>query len=156
MDELQASLDQYEVQLGQVVQALAAEPDNEDLLQLKQDLDQLIMLSTESLLEQKRQFLLQQKEEKQDRSRYYFGYPYGRQPENEDDPDQFRVDADVENNFLLLWANDVEIDEVTNLLVKLGEMQGEAFVAILCESGRHLEAVGKSLGWNSKAQTLDW
>lgn len=38
---------------------------------------------------------------------------------------KFRVDADVENNRLLLWANDIEIDEVRNLLVKLGELPDE-------------------------------
>lgn len=35
---------------------------------------------------------------------------------------RFRVDADVENNRLLLWANDIEIQEVQKLLVKLGEI----------------------------------
>ena len=60
MDEVQAGLDQYEIQLTQVTQALTADPTNEDLLQLKKDLDQLIVLTTESFLEQKRQALLQQ------------------------------------------------------------------------------------------------
>jgi len=35
---------------------------------------------------------------------------------------RFRVDADIENNRLLLWANDIEIQEVQKLLVKLGEI----------------------------------
>lgn len=35
---------------------------------------------------------------------------------------RFRVDADVENNRLLLWANDIEIQEIQKLLVKLGEI----------------------------------
>ncbi|MCC6124362.1 MAG: hypothetical protein IT426_05345 [Pirellulales bacterium] len=34
----------------------------------------------------------------------------------------FRVDADVEHNQLILWANDVELAEVDNLLQKLGEV----------------------------------
>mgnify|MGYP006955170927 CR=1 FL=1 len=34
--------------------------------------------------------------------------------------DKFRVDADVEYNRLLLWANDIELKEVENLLAKLG------------------------------------
>ena len=36
--------------------------------------------------------------------------------------DKFRVDADVENNKLLLWANEVELREVWVLLEKLGEV----------------------------------
>jgi type II secretory pathway component GspD/PulD (secretin) len=40
-------------------------------------------------------------------------------------PDEFRVDADVEYNRLLLWANEVEMEEVNNLLVKLGEIPPE-------------------------------
>ncbi|MDB5387734.1 MAG: type secretion system protein, partial [Planctomycetaceae bacterium] len=35
---------------------------------------------------------------------------------------KFRVSADTENNRLLLWTNDVEMKEVHNLLIKLGEM----------------------------------
>jgi type II secretory pathway component GspD/PulD (secretin) len=35
-------------------------------------------------------------------------------------PNEFRVDADLENNRLLLWANEIEVAEVDNLLVKLG------------------------------------
>jgi type II secretory pathway component GspD/PulD (secretin) len=35
---------------------------------------------------------------------------------------EFRVDADVEHNRLMLYANDVELSEVNNLLVKLGEL----------------------------------
>ena len=36
---------------------------------------------------------------------------------------EFHVDADVENNRLLLWANPVELAEVEALLVKLGEIR---------------------------------
>ena len=35
---------------------------------------------------------------------------------------EFRVDADVEHNRLLLWANPVELAEIEALLVKLGEI----------------------------------
>ncbi|MGB9687282.1 secretin N-terminal domain-containing protein [Thermogutta sp.] len=38
------------------------------------------------------------------------------------DRNRFRVDADIENNRLLLWANEIEIQEVQKLLVKLGEI----------------------------------
>jgi type II secretory pathway component GspD/PulD (secretin) len=35
---------------------------------------------------------------------------------------KFRVSADTENNRLLLWTNDIELKEVHNLLIKLGEV----------------------------------
>jgi type II secretory pathway component GspD/PulD (secretin) len=37
------------------------------------------------------------------------------------DGDQFRVEADVDQSRLLLWANDTEFDRVQTLLAKLGE-----------------------------------
>lgn len=40
--------------------------------------------------------------------------------------DEFRVDADVEYNRLLLWCNAVELEAVKKLLVKLGEIPAEA------------------------------
>ena len=39
--------------------------------------------------------------------------------------DRFRVDADVETNRLLLWANDYELAEVKNFLISLGENPDE-------------------------------
>ena len=50
---------------------------------------------------------------------YYGG---GSRGGKSDKSDEFRVDADVEYNRLLLWANEIEMDEVKNLLVKLGEI----------------------------------
>jgi type II secretory pathway component GspD/PulD (secretin) len=71
------------------------------------------------------EFMMGSKEEESGRSRYdYFSYRYGRRDESED-KDQFKVDADVESNRLLLWANEIEIAEVMNLLVKLGELPPE-------------------------------
>ncbi|MBI3862562.1 MAG: hypothetical protein HY290_11785 [Planctomycetia bacterium] len=66
---------------------------------------------------------------KQQNNRYYpyFDYyPYGggRGNEQEDESRKFRVDADTEHNRLLLWANAIELDEVSHLLVKLGEISG--------------------------------
>jgi hypothetical protein len=63
------------------------------------------------------------KDKQQQRRPFYydFGYYGGRQQE-ETSSDKFRVDADVENNRLLLWANQIELDEVMNLLAKLGEV----------------------------------
>jgi type II secretory pathway component GspD/PulD (secretin) len=52
---------------------------------------------------------------------WYYGYSSERESTAER-PNEFRVDADVEHNRLLLWANDIELNEVRNLLVKLGEI----------------------------------
>jgi type II secretory pathway component GspD/PulD (secretin) len=71
------------------------------------------------------EFMMGSKEEESGRSRYdYFSYRYGRRDDSEE-KDQFKVDADIESNRLLLWANDIEIAEVMNLLVKLGELPPE-------------------------------
>ena len=68
------------------------------------------------------------KEEKKDNSRrrsyFYSFYDQGREEENDDK--KFRIDADVENNRLLLWANEDELVEVRRFLVKLGELPGES------------------------------
>ncbi len=49
-----------------------------------------------------------------------FGFPMQSQQEP---PDRgFRVDADLENNRLLVYANTVEMEEILNLLRKLGEL----------------------------------
>lgn len=66
-----------------------------------------------------------EQEKPQQPSRSYFIYdPFSRRGSNQDEggSDEFRVDADVEHNRLLLWANDVEVREVENLLIKLGEI----------------------------------
>lgn len=68
-----------------------------------------------------------EKEKNQTRSNPFyfdFGYnPYGmRNSPQTDNNDKFRVDADVENNRLLLWANEIELREIENLLMKLGEI----------------------------------
>ncbi len=71
------------------------------------------------------QYMLgEEEEENQSQSRYY-GYSsrYSRSSSSEqEDKRPFRVDADIENNRLLLWANEVELTEVQQLLVKMGEM----------------------------------
>jgi type II secretory pathway component GspD/PulD (secretin) len=68
-----------------------------------------------------------EKDKNQGRSNpFYFDYgymPYGMGRSSQTDSnDKFRVDADVENNRLLLWANDIEVREIENLLMKLGEI----------------------------------
>jgi len=61
---------------------------------------------------------------KKQSSRYYgyYSYRYGSRQSDNEDKDKFRVDADVEGNRLILWASEIELNEVTNLLVKLGEI----------------------------------
>ncbi|WP_158261240.1 MULTISPECIES: secretin N-terminal domain-containing protein [Pirellulaceae] len=71
------------------------------------------------------QFMMGSEEEEEDSSSrrgYYSFYGYGRQQEDTKSKDKFRVDADVVNNRLLLWANEVELEAVENLLVQLGEI----------------------------------
>ena len=62
--------------------------------------------------------------EQQTGSRYYWDY-YSRGRDQEKEESGFKVDADVENNRLLLLANEAEMEEVMNLLVKLGEIPAE-------------------------------
>jgi type II secretory pathway component GspD/PulD (secretin) len=68
------------------------------------------------------QFMMGGEEEKQPRNDYYY-YRYGSGSQTNETKDKFRVDSDVEHNRLLLWANDIEVKEVENLLVKLGEIR---------------------------------
>ncbi|MCA9236658.1 MAG: hypothetical protein KDA44_14385 [Planctomycetales bacterium] len=54
------------------------------------------------------------------RNRMYFGWGgYGNE-EEETETGDFRIQADVENNRLLLWSTDAEYDEVMGLLTTLG------------------------------------
>ncbi|QDU38233.1 Bacterial type II/III secretion system short domain protein [Maioricimonas rarisocia] len=74
------------------------------------------------------QYMMGEEEEEEDNNRggYYSYYSsrYGSRNSSSSSKDTrpFRVDADVENNRLLLWANDVEYEEVSNLLEKMGEI----------------------------------
>ena len=58
---------------------------------------------------------------------YYdmFGPSNSRGSDDKKKSDEFRVDADVEYNRLLVWANEIELEEVQNLLVKLGEIPAD-------------------------------
>jgi len=60
MSDLEASITEYEAQLLAVTTAAAADPGNEQLSELQQQLQQLIDLTKESLLEQKKKQLLEQ------------------------------------------------------------------------------------------------
>lgn len=70
------------------------------------------------------QYMLGEEEKKEDdnRSRYFSYYSYSQKPETKKEDRPFRVDADVENNRLLVWANEVELEEIQNLLIKMGEI----------------------------------
>ncbi|QDV46576.1 Bacterial type II/III secretion system short domain protein [Stieleria neptunia] len=62
-------------------------------------------------------------DEKNSNSRrsYYYGYSYGNQ-EKDKDEDKFRVAANSRFRQVLLWANESEMEQVRNLLIKLGEL----------------------------------
>ena len=69
-----------------------------------------------------------EEEEDDNRSRRYSWYfsRYDDDKEDEQPNKGFRVDADIENNRLLLYANEAELKEVRSFLVKLGEIPGGA------------------------------
>ncbi|MBX3439050.1 MAG: hypothetical protein KF861_16290 [Planctomycetaceae bacterium] len=68
----------------------------------------------------------QEKKEDNRSSSYYYSYYSSRysdySSQKQEDKRPFRVDADIENNRLMLWANEVERREVEDLLVKMGEI----------------------------------
>lgn len=70
-------------------------------------------------------FMMGQEEKKEERPRYFGFFDDRRRSSEDESQGKFRVDADVENNRLLMWANDIEMEEVRNLLVKLGEIPVE-------------------------------
>jgi type II secretory pathway component GspD/PulD (secretin) len=59
-----------------------------------------------------------QEEEEEKPRRPYWYYDYRQQDDDKPKPG-FRVDADVENNRLLLWANDAELEQVKQFLAEL-------------------------------------
>lgn len=70
-------------------------------------------------------FMMVGEKKEQQQPRYYSYFSSRSESEQSNDGDKFRVDADVENNMLLLWANEIEIESVRMLLVKLGEIPPE-------------------------------
>lgn len=63
----------------------------------------------------------EKKEEDNSRSRYFGYYDYyGGNNRDNDDETAFRIQADIENNRLLIWANEAEYKEVYTLLETLG------------------------------------
>ncbi len=62
--------------------------------------------------------------DKNKNNRSMYGYFYGGMQREESTPEQrpFKVDADIENNRLLVWANEIEMGEIRQLLLKMGEI----------------------------------
>lgn len=66
-------------------------------------------------------------QKKEDNRRDYYSWRYRSSDDDDDKPDSdFRVEADIENNRLLLYANKAELEAVNSLLVKLGELPGDS------------------------------
>ncbi|QEF96776.1 Bacterial type II/III secretion system short domain protein [Stieleria maiorica] len=61
-------------------------------------------------------------DDNQSNSRRYYYYGYGNQQEDAKDEDEFRVAANSRFRQVLLWANESEMEQVRNLLIKLGEL----------------------------------
>jgi type II secretory pathway component GspD/PulD (secretin) len=68
----------------------------------------------------------EKKKEDNSRNRYWSPWDYGSRNNDSDESAAFRIQADVENNRLLLWANDDEYREVTALLKDLGAVAAGA------------------------------
>lgn len=70
------------------------------------------------------------KEKKEDSSRRrYFSFWGGRDEEEEEEEIELRVDADIENNRLIVRGNKAQIAEVRDLLVQIGELPGRGTMA---------------------------
>jgi len=63
----------------------------------------------------------QGKKKKKSREIGWWSRYYGDRQSEKEKGDRFMVDAETEHNLLLLWATDVEIEEVKKFLIKLGE-----------------------------------
>jgi type II secretory pathway component GspD/PulD (secretin) len=62
------------------------------------------------------------KDKDENSSRRYLYYGFGGQQEEEKQQDEFRVAANARFRQVLLWANESEMEQVRNLLIKLGEL----------------------------------
>jgi type II secretory pathway component GspD/PulD (secretin) len=82
------------------------------------------------------------KKDKSNRNPFSFFDRYSSSDSNQP-TNSFRVDADIENNQLILYANDIELSDVDNLLRKLGEIpmnEGPASKRRLIQAGGGDEA----------------
>jgi len=67
-------------------------------------------------------FLMGMDEKKEDNSRQRYPYFFGGGDDKKKQEDKFRVAANTRFRQVLLWANESEMSEVRNLLIKLGEL----------------------------------
>lgn len=67
-------------------------------------------------------FLMGMDDKKEDNSRQRYPYFFGGGDDKKKQEDKFRVAANTRFRQVLLWANESEMNEVSNLLVKLGEL----------------------------------
>lgn len=67
-------------------------------------------------------FLMGMDEKKEDNSRQRYPYFFGGGDDKKKKEDKFRVAANTRFRQVLLWANESEMNEVSNLLIKLGEL----------------------------------
>jgi hypothetical protein len=71
------------------------------------------------------EFMMGSEKPKENRRSSYYPFDFfggDRRGQSDESQSKFRVEADVENNRLLLKANPIELEEVKQLLVKLGEL----------------------------------
>ena len=114
--------------------ALAPEADQKKIAALLRDFDgsgrhfkviELRRLPADAVAATINKMMAGQNEKKEDNNRrsYYWDYfDGGRNDKKKDTIQGFGVDADIENNRLLVWATDVEMERVQELLVQLGEL----------------------------------
>lgn len=63
-----------------------------------------------------------EKKEEKRRPWYYYDYDSDRSEKKKDTIQGFGCDADIENNQLLVWATDIEMERVQEFLIELGEL----------------------------------
>jgi type II secretory pathway component GspD/PulD (secretin) len=91
------------------------------------DVIQLRRLKAEDVAGTIRTLMGTEKDKKEDRGRrsYYYWDPFGGNKKDEGNNDQLRVGANIQNNQLLIWSNEVERKDINKLLIKLGELPPE-------------------------------
>jgi Bacterial type II/III secretion system short domain len=67
------------------------------------------------------EFLMRGAQKQDSRPRFFFDYGGGGRQQEPSKEGAFQVEADTKNNRLLLRANDIELDEIRKLMIKLGE-----------------------------------
>jgi len=117
--------------------AVAPESDHKKIAAMLRDLDgsgrqlkviQLRRRPADAVAATINKMMSGQNEKKEERRRpwYYYDYDYGNNDNKKKDTLQgFGCDADIENNQLLVWANDTEMRRVQQFLIELGELPGD-------------------------------